>query len=167
MSRTVPKQKPGRSEQVVCTPPEFLNAVCRRLCIDWFIWDLAASTDNTIVEPNANGWRHYDEADDALVQTWPKGGWCWLNPPFGDIEPWVRKASIEAANGASTVVLVPASVGSNWWRHYVEPFSYVSYLNGRLTFVGHKTCYPKDLALLLYTPWGFSGHETWRWKANL
>jgi phage N-6-adenine-methyltransferase len=163
----MPAQRPGRSEQVVATPPEFLQAVKKRLQIDQFDWDLAADEANSVV-PSNFGKRHYDENDDALIQPWKRGsGWNWCNPPYGDIEPWVQKAWIEASNGAQTVMLVPASTGSNWWRDHVSARAYISHLNGRLTFVGHKSPYPKDLALLLYTPWGFWGTETWNWRANL
>lgn len=159
MPRTAPEQKPGRSEQVVCTPVTFLNAVRERLCIVDFTIDLAASAENKVCE------RFYSEEDDSLIQDWNVAtGWAFCNPPFGTIEPWVAKASREAWKGAYTAMLVPASVGSNWWRTWVEPYAYQSYLNKRITFVGHKHAYPKDLALLLYTPWCFSGHEIWRWE---
>lgn len=158
----MPKQKPGKSEQDVQTPAIFLEAVKRRLRIGEFDIDLAASAENAVC-PN-----YYDEAADSLVQPWCVGlGWNWCNPPYADIEPWVRKAWIEAGKGASTAMLVPASTGSNWWRDHVSTRAYISHLNGRLTFVGHKSPYPKDLALLLYTPWGFCGTETWHWRANL
>lgn len=165
---TMPKQKPGRSEQVVCTPPEFLQAVRKRLHIEDFDWDLAADEANSVVHTIGAWKRHYNENDDSLVQSWQQGrGWNWCNPPYADIEPWVRKAWIEADKGAQTAMLVPASVGSNWWRDHVSTRAYINHLNGRLTFVGHKSPYPKDLALLLYTPWGFWGTETWNWRADI
>lgn len=167
----MPAQKPGRSKQDYQTPPAFLEAVKRRLHIKRFWCDLAASKEN-----NAAEW-FYTEEDDALQQCWnseecgffiPKfsaGEWGWLNPRFGHIEPWVEKAAKESWNGAYIAMLVPASVGANWWRTWVEPYAYQSYLNGRLTFVGMTTPYPKDCALLLYTPWGFTGHEIWNWRS--
>jgi phage N-6-adenine-methyltransferase len=158
----MPKQKPGRSKQDYGTPKEFLQAVKTRLHIHEFSGDLAASEDNKVAAYCIT------EEMDSLnpLITWnPKAGqWAWLNPPFSDITPWVRKASLEAMKGAHICMLVPASVGANWWREYVEPYAYQSYLNGRLTFVGCEDPYPKDLALLLYTPWGFTGHEIWNWK---
>ena len=161
----MPQQKPGRSEQSVGTPPEFLYAVKKRLCIGNFDVDLAADTHNAVC---AN---YYDEQMDALADnnSWKvtQGGWAWCNPPYGKISPWVEKASKEAAEGAHIAILVPASVGSNWWRDHVEPYAYQSFLNGRLTFLGHTSPYPKDLALLLYTPWCFTGHEIWYWRNGL
>jgi phage N-6-adenine-methyltransferase len=160
---TMPEQKPGRSEQTVCTPPEFLDAVRRRLGIDEFDCDLAADETNTVVPE-----KFYTEQDDALVQPWKfawSEGWNWCNPPYADIGPWVEKAQMEAyVHGTNTAMLVPASSGSNWWMHWVDGKAYVTFLNPRIKFVGHKTPYPKDLALLLYAPFLHGGSCVWRWK---
>lgn len=158
---TVPVQKPGRSKQDYQTPPEFLTAVKKRLKIDQFDIDLAASESNKVAT------MFYDETMNSLADynRWKVGsGWAWLNPPYSNIRQWVEKASREKANVA---MLVPASPGSNWWVECVEPHAYISFLVGRLTFVGEGSPYPKDSALLLFSPWGFVGHEYWRWKEEL
>lgn len=158
----VPKQKPGKSEQVVCTPPEFLKALKAKLGQPEFGYDLAASHENTVATS------YFTEEDDALIQDWGAdldfGMWAFCNPPYEDIEPWVAKACVEAEKGANIAMLLPASTGSNWWRAYVHNKCYVLLLNGRITFVGHKTPYPKDLVTLLYTPFGAKGYEVWDWK---
>lgn len=156
---SMPIQKPGRSKQDYCTPTEFLAAVKDRLCIGNFDMDVAATAENAVCV------NYYDESMDALSRQWlvTQGGWIWCNPPFGKITPWVKKAAWESYNGASVAMLVPASVGSNWWRDYVELYAYQVFLNGRITFVGESTPYIKDCALLFYTPWGFTGHEVWTW----
>lgn len=164
----MPKQKPGKSKQDYRTPVEFLTAVKRRLHINDFFIDLAADAENAVCE------RFISEEMDSLVADWPEtqNSWAWLNPPYDDIEPWVAKAANACANGTQVAMLVPASVGANWWRGYVEPYAYQSFLNGRLCFIpdwreqGYKSppLYPKDCALLLFTNWGFIGHEIWRWK---
>lgn len=155
----MPRQKPGKSRQDYGTPPELLTSVRKRLHVTQFAVDLAASAENTVAP------EYFTEAQDSLVQPWHVfSGWCWLNPPFSDIEPWVAKACNEAEKGANIVMLVPASVGSNWWSAYVEHYSYQIFLNPRLTFVGETTPYPKDCALLIYTPLTLTGNECWRWK---
>lgn len=35
-------------------------------------------------------------------------GYVWLNPPYSDITPFVKKAAAESANQIGTVMLVPA-----------------------------------------------------------
>ena len=159
----MPKQKPGKSKQNYGTPPEFLAAVKKLLGIDKFKLDVAASADNAVSAI------YYDEAHDALKDehSWDVDGWSWLNPPYSNLEPWTRKACFEAANGAKIAILLPASVGSNWWRNWVNGKAVVLFLNGRLTFVGEKAPYPKDSALLLY--WGgvtpaLARYSVWDWK---
>jgi phage N-6-adenine-methyltransferase len=157
MARTMPAQKPGRSETVVQTPTEFIVAVKRYLGITQFGYDLAASADN------AQALYYYDEEANSLSKDWGRldyDMWNWLNPPYDRIQPWVEKAS---ANTARIAVLIPASTGANWWRDYVDGFANILLLNGRLTFVGHTSPYPKDLALLLYGS-DEIGYSVWNWR---
>lgn len=154
-----PTQKPGRSCQDYVTPPEFIRAVKCRLQIAEFDVDLAASPEN------AQAAVFYTEQDDALVQPWQVGsGWAWCNPPFARLEPWVEKAWIESQDHrAKIAMLVPAGVGSNWWAKWVHNKALVLLLNGRITFVGQPTCYPKDCCLLLYEFARIPTYEVWRW----
>lgn len=158
----MPKQKPGRSVQDYQTPPAFLAAVKHELGIEAFSVDLAADEANSV----ADWW--YDQAQDSLQQPWHKvQGWQWLNPPFGTCRPWVEKAWRESELGAQITMLVPAAVGSNWWRDWVHEKARVLLLNGRLTFVGQPTCYPKDCCLLLYGQNVARGYEVWAWPQEL
>ncbi|HVI39170.1 MAG TPA: DNA N-6-adenine-methyltransferase [Anaerovoracaceae bacterium] len=152
------RQSTGRgSKQDYGTPPEFITAVGMRLRDD-FTWDLAASQENAIAEC------FYTEADNSLNQRWHElAGWLWLNPPFTDITPWVKKAYLESQLGARIAVLVPLSF-AEWWDYWVDDKAYVLMLAGRLQFVGATSSYPKECALLLYTPEGQRGYELWRWK---
>lgn len=162
-TRTMPKQKPGRSKQDYGTPWNFLLAVKQRFAIKEFDWDLAANAENTV----CNGQKFYTEEENSLVQPWKLGeGWNWLNPPFAKIEPWVQKAWGAGQSGAKTLVLVPAGVGSNWWAKWVHNKAQVLLLNGRLTFVGETLPYPKDCCLLLYAPYIEPVYEVWRWKGK-
>lgn len=159
VSKKMPAQRPNQSEQSVCTPPEFLRAVRRRFGIKAFAIDLAASADNAVAP------LYYTEADDALKQPWRTSGreLGWLNPPFGDLAPWAEKAWRESRLGARFVMLVPAAVGANWWRDWIHGKPFVLFLNGRLTFVGHKQPYPKDCALMVYGPDVAPGYDVWTW----
>lgn len=161
----VPKQKPGRSKQDYRTPPEFLQALKNKLGISEFMCDVAATKDNAVAS------RYFTEEDNALEQYWGFGehGWVYCNPPFGDIKPWLAKAYSEVRNNqAKVAMLVPASVGANWWLAWVHEVAYVLFLNGRLTFVGETTPYPKDCAVLLYAPTfiGGGGYQIWDWKRD-
>jgi phage N-6-adenine-methyltransferase len=169
--RSMPIQKPGKSKQNYQTPPEFLEAVKTRLNISNFAWDLASEPHNCV-----SPYGGFTEKTNALVQDWVTvcgvydshlgtyDGWLWLNPPYADIGPWVEKAAQESLKGAHIAMLIPASVGANWWRDHVVSNSYQLHLNGRLKFVGAKDYYPKDCSLLLFTPFIRSGSAVWDWK---
>lgn len=163
----MPRQKLGRSKQDYGTPETFVAVVCELLEIDRFTIDLAATAENQIKRSRG----YYDEQIDSLQQRWrtrPEE-WNWLNPPFANIDLWVRKAWQEwKHHAARTAVLIPASVGSNWWAEWVNRRAYVLFLSPRLTFVGATDSYPKDCALVLYgwTDYGHdhSHYDCWRWK---
>lgn len=166
---TMPAQKPGKSEQSVATPMDFQQAVYRLLGIpkgSSFYVDLAAD------ETNACGLTFIDKESDSLTKPWAEvfnslndpRAWFWLNPPFAAIKPWVKKAYEESRKGAKIAVLVPLSTAT-WWTDWVDGKAQVYLLKGRLTFVGHKSAFPKDLALLLYRPDVTNGYSVWDWKS--
>lgn len=159
----MPAQKPGTSEQVVCTPRAFLDAVERRFGRIGF--DLAATAANSVV-----GGSNYFGPDafmvkDALLAGWPRDLLCWLNPPYGMIKGngFARKARAEAALGVRIVMLIPAAVATNWFADEVYGHALVIPIRPRLTFIGHKDPFPKDLMLCCYNL-GSAGFEPWDWR---
>lgn len=158
----MPKQKPGNSRQNYGTPENFLNAVKKFLRIKRFQLDIAADAQNTVAK------RYFTEEDNAFAQpTWKVKGWSWLNPPFSQIAPWVERCAYEkTAYGASIAVLVPASVGANWWKEHVHGKAFALFLNGRITFVGEADPYIKDCTLLLYSPLIQPGYDVWSWNVS-
>lgn len=155
----MPTQKPGKSVQDVGTPLDFLEAVQCRFGPIYF--DLAASQGNAV----AGRW--YDPGDDSLTQRWGKElGQCWLNPPFGNIRPWVSKCH-RVETTARILLLVPASVSTNWWADHVDGKARVYFVRPRIKFIGHDQPFPKDLALCLYGVGVAPGYETWNWKEKI
>lgn len=155
----MPTQKPGRSFQAYRTPVDFLTAVRHRLGIVDFDIDLAADEDNAVCD------LYYDVECDGLKQPWKVGdGWNWLNPEFGDIEPWVERAFCQLiTEGARTAVLVPSSTGSLWWAAWVHHCCQILLLRPRLSFDGRHP-YPKDCSLLLYAPDAPRDYDLWDWR---
>src|ERR1044071_3545713 len=87
----MPTQQPGKSKQDYQTPFEFMQAVKQLLNIEKFEWDLAADELNRQAEKwYGPGGVAEDSLDWEL--DWPTEGWCWLNPPYSHIKPWVAKA---------------------------------------------------------------------------
>lgn len=155
----------GTSKQNYATPEVFLAAVCVKLGIEGFLHDFAAEAGNSVASC------YYDKETDALAQSpedWAlqvKGGWGWLNPEFDDILPWADMCRMASDEGAHIAFLVPAAVGSNWWRDCVDGDAQVLLLNGRVPFDPDRPHwgYPKDLALCLYAPNIPLTYEVWRW----
>jgi phage N-6-adenine-methyltransferase len=158
MSRLMPRQKPGRSRQCYVTPPEFIRAVEARFGVLDF--DLAATLKNRIT-PGC-----FTKRQDALKHLWICKTWphlsnegflrspkwrFWLNPPYGHLSPWFRKCVKEQSRltTGSFIVLVPASVGSDWFRKYVWNKASVYFLDGRICFIPNEP-YPKDLMVCIY-----------------
>ena len=136
-----------KSESTVVTPMVFVDACEARYgCIRM---DLAATKENS----RRGSSSCYTVEDDAFSKDWEvdlKGDVGWLNPPYGDIGAWAKKADAEAKKGARVVMLVPASVGSNWYRDYIHFRHPVDFINGRIMFDGHDQPYPKDLMVVLF-----------------
>jgi phage N-6-adenine-methyltransferase len=151
-----PIQKPGKSRQDFPTPKDLLDAIARRFgTIDF---DLAARADNTVAPS------FYSPEQDSLIQPWSLPGIrvAFLNPEFANIEPWAAKCASCCLLSRWTLLLVPASIGSNWFTNHVNGKALVLGLNPRISFDG-KAPYPKDCLLACFG-FGASGFDVWRWK---
>lgn len=165
--RTGPTVRRGKSKQDYGTPWEFIHAVEGRF--GPIVWDLAAHAGN------AKSSNFYTKEDDTLVQPWAErhpAGNLWLNPEFGNIEPYAAKCAAERARRVGFIfLLTPASVGTDWFKDHVHGKAVVLGLSPRLQFEGTKPNpetgridgYPKDLMLSVFG-YGLHGFDTWRWK---
>lgn len=165
----MPEQKPGRSKQDYATPWEFIKAVKQRF--GGLDVDLAAHADNNRCV------RFVSPEEDSLSLAWDEefaGRRCWLNPPFENITPWAEKCAKSVSDAFNAQVnlevlfLVPASVGSEWFRLHVHRKALVYAINPRISFDG-KHPYPKDCMLALYSADHIvaevaPGFDVWRWK---
>jgi phage N-6-adenine-methyltransferase len=145
----------GSSHGVHATPWDLIAAVEEKF--GKITCDLAASAANKRCD------FFIDEDRDTFKVVWHKlgSGLLWLNPPFASIEPWVKKCALEARHGAKIALLVPASVGSEWFTSYVWGRARVLPLRPRPSFDG-KNPYPKDVMLCVYGV--RKGFEPWRWR---
>jgi phage N-6-adenine-methyltransferase len=166
----MPLQKPGRSKQDYATPRDFLDAVKLKFGVKTWAWDLAATRDNSVCGyPNYYGPdRTPVECRDSLSCDWTKlRGDLWLNPPYADIEPWAEKCATSTVYSFKPprriFLLVPASVGSNWWADHVHGKALVVFPRPRLSFDG-KAPYPKDTSLIVFGE--KPGYELWRWDGR-
>lgn len=147
----------GKNDGVYRTPDDFRAAVVARFGMPRI--DLACD------ETNKFGAYGLDESLDSLRLNWSDwiphnpAAYGWLNPPFERIAPWAKKA---AESVERVLVLVPAAIGSNWFRDYVFGHARVYALNGRLDFGAGP--YPKDCMLCDYGD--EPGLEIWSWRTK-
>lgn len=164
----------GKSKQNYSTPMRFVEAVKKKFGVE-FACDLAATKDNTKAKLYFGPDHPRIDCRDSLSPecSWIDVGEAWLNPPFSSIAPWATKclrtlrAREKAAAGMAVsciFLLVPAAVGSNWWRAYVHKKARVYFLNGRIPFdpAKPKWGYPKDCALVVYGE--KPGYRVWDWR---
>lgn len=103
--------KPGASKTDYGTPTALYD---RMDALFRFTIDLAAQPHN---HKHA---RYYSPKENSLAQSWETET-GWLNPPYGrHIGDWMAKARDSAIEERAIIcMLLPARVGSRWWRRYV------------------------------------------------
>lgn len=158
-----PVQKPGKSEQTVGTPADFIAATEARF--GPLTLDLASDKKNS----KAPQWITAETDTLSKQVRWAQmigaGGNGWLNPPFGNIPPFAAKCAIQSrllGRRQRILLLVPAGVGTNWFAESIWDQALVLLLRSRVKFVGHTQGFPKDLMLCVYGE--EPGIELWDWR---
>lgn len=90
--------------------------------------------DVCAVEATAKCARYFSPEDDALSQVWAPHV-CWMNPPYSNLEPWLRKAWTEAQAGAVVVALVPPRLDAAYWSAWANRADRRVELQGRVQFI--------------------------------
>jgi len=129
---------PAEHRDLWATPPAIFEAMNAEFC---FQLDAAASANNKLCE------KFISAEQDTLVTPWSEfvaaGGYAWMNPPYSDIGPFVRKAAAESENLIGTVMLLPADTSVGWFREAIETASEVRFITaGRLAFINPRTGKP-------------------------
>lgn len=107
------------------TPPEIIAALTKDGCSP-FDLDPCAPHQNPKWTGAAD---FYTASDDGLDMPW--GGMVWCNPPYSDVEPWMRRM----AQHGDGIALVFARCETRWWFEHVWPHAIAYlFLEGRLTF---------------------------------
>lgn len=119
----------------LATTPEMFAPLHERFN---FTLDVAALPHNAKLE------RFYTPDDDGLARSWAYER-VWCNPPYSDIDSWVKKAWWEYQIGVELIVmLLPANrCEQGWWQRGIEPYRdrgqglRVEFLPGRPRFIKH------------------------------
>ncbi|MBQ0300613.1 phage N-6-adenine-methyltransferase [Enterobacter roggenkampii] len=136
------------------TPPALFAALDAEFC---FQLDAAAAAHNALCR------KFITEEQNTLETPWADHltmpGYCWLNPPYSDITPFVKKAAAESLNQIGTVMLVPADTSVGWFKEAMATASEVRFITaGRLAFINPVTGKPvsgnnKGSMLIIWRPY--------------
>ncbi|WP_048337361.1 phage N-6-adenine-methyltransferase [Klebsiella pneumoniae] len=136
------------------TPPALFACLNAEFC---FQLDAAAAAHNALC-------RKFITAEQNTLETpWDDylsiPGYVWLNPPYSDITPFVKKAAAESINQIGTVMLVPADTSVGWFKEAIQTASEVRFITaGRLAFINPVTGKPvsgnnKGSMLIIWHPY--------------
>lgn len=136
------------------TPPALFASLNAEFC---FQLDAAAAPHNALCK------RFITAEQNTLETLWADylsiPGYVWLNPPYSDITPFVKKAAAESANQIGTVMLVPADTSVGWFKEAIQTASEVRFITaGRLAFINPVTGKPvsgnnKGSMLIIWHPY--------------
>lgn len=136
------------------TPPALFAALDAEFC---FQLDAAAAPHNALCR------KFITEEQNTLQTPWADHltmpGYCWLNPPYSDITPFVKKAAAESTNQIGTVMLVPADPSVGWFKEAIGTASEVRFVTpGRIGFINPSTGKPvsgnpKGSVLIIWRPY--------------
>lgn len=136
------------------TPPALFACLNAEFC---FQLDAAAAPHNALCR------KFITAEQNTLETTWGDylsiPGYVWLNPPYSDITPFVKKAATESANQIGTVMLVPADTSVGWFKEAIQTASEVRFITaGRLAFINPVTGKPvsgnnKGSMLIIWHPY--------------
>lgn len=74
-----------------------------------------------------------------------------MNPPYSEVDEWMRKAYGAALEGATVVCLIPARTDTKWWHDYVMKAE-IRFIKGRLKFGDAENSAPFPSAIIVFRP---------------
>ena len=116
--------------QFACTPDDVLEWARKKLGGDFF--------DPCPENPTFDG----------LSVPWKERNF--INPPYKNIEPWLRKAVEEHAKGNSSLFLLPARISPFWWHDHCMRATEIWFVCSGIRFRGYKNRCPFDVCLVYF-----------------
>ena len=83
---------------------------------------------------------HFDDdpcpinGEGGLDRRWGKS--VFMNPPYSNPTPWVKKAREESLIGSVVVGLLRGDTSTKWFHKWVLPYAELRFIKGRLNFGG-------------------------------
>lgn len=122
------------------TPPEVFNTLNREF---GFVADMASSHENALCK------LHYTEDDDSLSFEWVNRlaadykytgfhDYVWLNCPYSNPMPWVKKALEAQAGGLGVVMLLNDDTSVGWFAEALKGVSEIRHIVADATPEGKR-----------------------------
>lgn len=111
------------------------------------------------LDPCSNGennkcTRFFTMQENGLLQDWG-GEVVFMNPPYSQVNDWMRKAYGAAQEGATVVCLVPSRTDTEWWHSYAMKAE-IRFIKGRLKFGKATNSAPFPSVIVVFRPAAFS-----------
>lgn len=145
---------PAEQRDLWRTPPSLFAALDAEFC---FQLDAAAAPHNALCR------KFITQEQNTLETPWSDyltiPGYAWMNPPYSNITPFVKKAAAESINQIGTVMLVPSDTSVGWFKEALQTASEVRLItSGRLAFINPVTGKPvsgnnKGSMLIIWHPY--------------
>lgn len=79
------------------------------------------------------------------------GATVFVNPPYSEIEKWVKKAFYEGHKDNTTVVLlIPSRTDTKYFHNYIYGRSEIRFIKGRLKFGDSKNSAPFPSMIVIF-----------------
>lgn len=82
--------------------------------------------------------------ENGLEKPW--FGKVWLNPPYSDLYPWLKKLADHADGGGCGIALVFARTDTAWFQEIADRSTGLFFPKGRIKFINRKTMESKTNA---------------------
>lgn len=85
---------------------------------------------------------------DGLLCEW--GDVNFVNPPYSQIDRWIKKGWKEFRKGKTVIFLIPSRTDTVWWHEYVMKATEIRFIRGRLKFGDAKNSAPFPSAIIVF-----------------
>jgi hypothetical protein len=74
-----------------------------------------------------------------------------MNPPYGNLIPWCRKAYEYALAGGTVIALLPVFTDAPWFHEWVS-YGKITLLRGKLSYIGRPGGAPFSSMIVEWNP---------------
>lgn len=122
----------GNKHDNVQTPPELYEILNNEFHFNF---------DPCPLNPTQNG----------LLIDWKSSNF--VNPPYSQVQDWIKKGIIEMKKGNLSVFLITARLNTNYWINSVYKYaSEIRFVLNRIKFVGYDAGFPIPMAIVIFDP---------------